>query len=413
MTRYRIRVRRDTLAGGGFEWAVLDEKGRVRESGSSALDQKLPPGACDLVLAGDLVLLERLSVPVAQQRRLSDSLRFLAEDAALPDPERLHVASEPFPAKDALAVAVVDRQWLKELLAALHRAGLVPRSAVPECLLPPIEPGSWCVVCNGPDSFVRVAELQGFALDSPRPGETPVALRLAVEHGRPEKIVLRAAPGMSVPDVRRWSATLGVPVEAGPPWHWAEFAGRPGIDLLQREFARRGAEDGWRAKLRRPAILAGALLAAVTFGIGAEWWAKAREQRLLIAEMRAIYRETFGDAAVIVDPPLQMKRAAAELRSRSGEASPGDFIPLLGSLSAQMLDPARQRIDRIDYEHGRLHVLLRPHDPGQLNVLRAELQAKPAPRGFVLRVDTAESGRSPGLRLTLTPEETRWASGRP
>jgi hypothetical protein len=39
MTRYRIRVRRDTLAEGGFEWAVLDEKGRVRESGSSALDQ--------------------------------------------------------------------------------------------------------------------------------------------------------------------------------------------------------------------------------------------------------------------------------------------------------------------------------------------------------------------------------------
>jgi hypothetical protein len=78
-----------------------------------------------------------------------------------------------------------------------------------------------------------------------------------------------------------------------------------------------------------------------------------------------------------------------------------------------MLDPARQRIDRIDYEHGRLHVLVRPHDPGQLNVLREELQAKPAPRGFVLRVDTAESGRSPGLRLTLTPEGTRWASGKP
>ncbi len=411
MTSYRIRVGRDTLVSGTFAWAVLDRAGTVRQGGSAALDQAGMRGACELVVAADLVLLERLAVPAAQQRRVAGSLRFLAEDAALPDPERLHVAAESSPAKDSLGIAIVDRRWLTELLARLERAGLAPRSAVPECLLPPLEPRAWCVVCNGPDSFARVGKVEGFALDSPKPGEVPVALRLAVEKAAPEKIVVRTVPGIVAPDARRWSALLGVPVEAGPPWRWAEAATHPGLELLQNEFAPRGSESGWR-KLRRPALLAAALLAAVSGGIAAEWWAKAREHRLLVAQTHAIYRETFGESAVIVDAPLQMQRALADLRRRSGEASPGDFLPLLGKVSG-LLDTTRQHVESITYERGTLSVVLRPSSPAQLAALRDELQAKVPVGGVQLRVDTIESQSGRALRLSATIEGGKWASGRP
>ena len=126
MKNVRIRVSRATLETGAFEC----------ESGPATLDASPVSGPCDLVVAADLVLLERLTVPAAQQRRVGEALRFLAEDAALPDPERLHVAAEATPAKDSIAVAIIERQWLKDLLARLERAGLSPQSAVPGCGTP-------------------------------------------------------------------------------------------------------------------------------------------------------------------------------------------------------------------------------------------------------------------------------------
>jgi general secretion pathway protein L len=409
VSAYRIRVGRETLSSGAFEWASLDRRGNVLETGSASLETNTLRGACEVVVAAELVLLEKLAVPAAQQRRVAGSLRFLAEDAALTEPERLHVAAEASPGKDVVGVGIVEREWLKEVLERLERAGLVPRSALPESLLPALEPGAWCVVCNGSESFVRTGRIEGFALDSPRGGEAPVALQLAVEKGAPASIVLRAAPGATLPDARRWSAALGAPVEVGEPWHWARFEQRPALELLQREFAPRGAQGGWRQRLLRPAVLAGVLVAVASAGIAADWWAKSREQRALSAEINAVYRETFGEAAVIVDAPLQMQRALAELRSRSGEPSPSDFLPLLGRISEQ-LDPASQRIEAIAYERGTLSITVRAQDAAQLGQLREALRARAASRGLEVRLDPVDSKGSPALRLTAMAEGGTWAS---
>jgi general secretion pathway protein L len=153
-------------------------------------------------------------------------------------------------------------------------------------------------------------------------------------------------------------------------------------------------------------VLAGALIVLASLGIGIEWWSKAREQRELVAEMRAIYRETFGEAAVIVDPPLQMERALTDLRSRSGAASPGDFLPLIAAVS-ELVDPARQRIELVAYERGRLHVVLKPNNAAQLGALRNELQAKLPVRGLDARLETVDWKSAPALRLTAAAEEKK------
>ena len=413
MTSYRVRVGRETAVSGAFEWAAVDGKGSVLEAGTSELRLPAVAGPCDVVIASDLVLLERLAAPRAQQRRIFGALRFLVEDSIIPDPERVHVAMESTPATDSLCVGIIDRQWLQLVLSKLARAGLAARSAWPECLLPELLPRTWTVVWNGSDGFARTAELEGLALDSTDHGEVPVSLRLALNRGVPDRILLRAASGVALPDAQRWSAALGVPVEVGPPWRWAEAPGRPRLDLLQGEFAPRRGEHGWMARLQRPALLAGALLVVISCGIAAEWAAKSRERRTLLAEMQGIYRETFGEGAVLVDPLLQMQRALAELRSRSGEASPGDFLPLLGKLSEHLLDPARQRIESITYERGALSISLRPHDPAQFAALREELRAKTPIRGLEVRIDTVESKAAPRLRLTAIIEGAKWALARP
>ena len=97
MSVCRIRVTRDTPASGEFEWVTLDRQGALLGSGAANLDHSPVAGACELVLASDLVSLERVVAPPSQQRRLGSALRYLAEDFALADPEQLHVASAPGP----------------------------------------------------------------------------------------------------------------------------------------------------------------------------------------------------------------------------------------------------------------------------------------------------------------------------
>jgi len=404
MSVCRLRLGRDFPESGRFEWALVDERGSVLESGAS--DLAMPPRgrSCEALLAAELVLLERVSVPAAQQRRVQSALRFLAEDSLVPDPARVHVAAAASPQKDVLHVGIVDREWLAQALARLERSGITPVAAYPETLAPPLELGAWIVVCDGADSFVRTAEFEGFALDTGAEDEPPVGLRLALDAARsagrlPQRLVLRAAPGATLPDPARLSEALGVAVEPGSAWRWSEARQKPRLELLQGEFAPRGASGAWRERLRRPALLAAALVVLSSAGIAADWALKSAERERLQAEMRAIYRESFGENAVLVDPPLQMSRALAELRMRAGQGSASDFVALLGAVAERLPDPAAQRVESLDYEDGRLALSLRARDPQQGAALAAQLRGKTAGTGLDIRVEEAGPG---ALRIIVS-----------
>jgi type II secretion system protein L len=402
MKTCRIRLTREVSETGRFEWALLDESGAVLEQAASDLGMPPSSGQCEVVLASEMVLLERVAVPAAQQRRVHSALRFLAEDSVIPDPARIHVAAEAAPQKNAMCIGIVDRQWFAHALARLQRVGLSARSAYPECLLAELTPRAWIVVWNGADSFARVAEAEGFALDSAAENAVPAALLLALEGARssartPERIVLRTTPGIAPPDMQRWSKALGIPVEPGAPWHWAQAERSAKVDFMQGEFRARGAAEGWQHRLWRPALLASALLLVGSAGIAAEWAAKVSERNRLLAEMSAIYRESFGNGAVVLDASLQMSRAVAEQRLRAGQGAPTDFVPLLGVLADRLLDPAEQSIEAIAYEEGVLSVSLRSRNSKAAGGFAEALRAKAAIPGMDVRI---EEDRSGGLLIT-------------
>ncbi len=399
MTPCRIRAGRGAAATGTFEW--------------SGPTQPREAGPCELVLASDVVALQRLDVPPAQRRRLSGALHFLVEDLVLSDPERLHVVEAAGSPKDAFCVGIVERAWLQAVLGRLAGLGFKPERVLVETLLPELAPGAWTVVWNGPANFVRTGAAEGFALDLPEADAVPVALRLAAEKSPPASIAVRTAPGTPVPDAERWSQALGVPVHAGPPWSWSEARGEQSLDFLQGELALDRGESGWRARLKRPAALAASLVVIASFGIAADWAAKAQERSALVAQMNAIYRDTFGQAAVLIDPPLQMHRALAELKQRSGEPGASDFPSLLAALSVRMLDPAKQRIESMSYRQGRLTVVLRPHDPAAFAALVEELRGKTPIQGLEVKIEAVESGGARQLRVTASTESGRWALARP
>jgi general secretion pathway protein L len=151
--------------------------------------------------------------------------------------------------------------------------------------------------------------------------------------------------------------------------------------------------------LRRPAILAAALLALGSIALALDWWAKVRERDALLAEMRAVYRETFGERATVVDPPLQMGRALADLRQRAGQVGPADFVALLGVAAELLPDPAG-RIEALAYDGTALTVTLRP---AAQEALLKELRGKTPPRGYELTQQAAPGGGGMTLRLRPRP----------
>ena len=211
--------------------------------------------------------------------------------------------------------------------------------------------------------------------------------------------VAAPAPGAELPDPERWSDALGVAVEHGAAWRWAQGRDKPRLQLLQGEFAAGGSGGAWRENLRRPALLAAALVVVASVGIAADWALKSAERDRLQAEMAAIYRESFGEGAVLVDPPLQMSRALAELRLRAGQGSASDFVPLLGAVAEKLPDPAVQRVESVDYEDGRLTLALRARDPKQAAAVAAQLRANSAVPGVDIRVEETGAG---ALRLTAS-----------
>ena len=326
------------------------------------------------------------------------------EELALPDPERLHVAAAPGPERNALCLGIVDRQWLAGLLDKLGGAGLVATGAYPESLLPTLLPHTWTVVWAEHEGFVRTGESEAVTLDATQQEGVPTGLRLALEQARvagsrPNALVVRSGRQIAAPDADAWSEALGISVELGPAWRWSDAQRRPVLELLQGEFAARRGSAPWLDRLRRPAIMAAVLLALASFGLALDWGARVRERNTLLAEMRVLYRETFGERATVVDAPLQMNRALAELRQRAGHVAPGDFLALIDAAAGLLPSAARQQIESLAYDGTTLTVTFRSSAAQQGAALLQELRGKSAPPGYVVTTQEAAAGGGFQVRL--------------
>jgi general secretion pathway protein L len=104
-------------------------------------------------------------------------------------------------------------------------------------------------------------------------------------------------------------------------------------------------------------------------------WAQLRHERdRLQDEMVATFKQTFPEAAAIVDPALQMQRNLSGLRRAHGVPDSADFLPLLASASPVL---RHGRILSLQYEQDKLQIDLVFQDGAQLDTLRAELAALP------------------------------------
>lgn len=386
-------------------WALCDDSGNVLQSGSDPLAALPKIKECIAIAAPDRVLCISAKLPPGSRRRWLTALPFVAEEHTLPDPEENHVVPGPVQAGGNMMLAIVDKPWLKRIVEACRTANLPLRRLVPETFLPALAPGTWTLVWDGSNGFVRTGSASGMALDSGDVHTAPLALSLhSAQPPLPKKIEVRFP--QHVPEAQRvlpqWNG-LPVTLSVGQAWDWRRAAiPYDALNLLWGDFAPRARISEWWPKLRPAALILLAALGVEAIGANIEWALLSNEKKTLMQDMEHSFRTAFGEASTLVNAPLQMQRNLADLRHSAGLPDDGDFLPLLDAAAPTLAALPLGSVRALHYESGRLDMDIKLGSGNDFQGLRQRLQNK----GLSVRMgDIHDVVNGAEARLTLLPED--------
>jgi len=274
--------------------------------------------------------------------RLRSVLDGLLEDRLLDETAHMHFALEPG-ARDgtAVRVAACNRAWLHSWMAALEQASLTvtrivaewtpgPDADTPAAMWVTGSPEQPELVCTRFDGVARLPLNATTTALLSATGDNPAAGAVRAEPGVAEL----AEQALKRPIALQTRAERAV-AAAQTGWDLAQF------DLLRTRSTRTrkqfSAVTGallrapqWRAA--RWALLA--LLLANLVGLQAWAWKEQSSQASKRAAIQNVLTTTFPDVRVVVDAPLQMARAVADLQRQSGGTSNADLEAMLGQFQA-------------------------------------------------------------------------------
>ncbi len=381
-------------------YAVTGDGSSVERHGDATLSLLALPAGADVVLVVPAQHLSWHQVELPKgtlQRKLfadSDALRLrsvldgLLEDSLLDDPALLHFALAP-DAKDGAPVWVCacNRAWLHAWMGALEQAHLPVARIVPE-VSPPLaaDPHTIGLRLTGTPDAARltVSGAHGVTLlplcANMNDPALPQAARQVMESVTTDPAVAELAEHLFSGRVDLQTPAQRAVQSAQTAWDLAQF------DLLRNRRTRitkylsdigntLAHAPQWRPT--RWGVLA--LVAIQLLGLQAWAWKEQAAQSAQRAAIRAVLTDTFPDVRVVVDAPVQMARALADLQRQSGASSSTDLETILGQFQAAAPSaPAPAAIDFIANE-----VLLKGLDPASSAL--ADVDTRLQAQGYAAR----------------------------
>lgn len=354
------------------------------------------------VLADTDVSWHRITLPKAPASRMRAALVGMLEEALLEDADAVHLALAPGAvAGQPTWVAAIDRQWLRNEIAALQRARVFVDRVVP--MVWPDDPpiGHFSTVEGAETGAPDAVSLTWAHVD----GVASVRLKGALA---------RALVPTPPPPTTRWSASpsaagaaeqwLGAPVNVMPfeqrlllasrsLWNLRQF------DLAPRTRGARALRDSMR-RLMSPAwrplrIGVGALAIAQVAGLNLWAWHERSAIEARRAMLQSVVKANFPRASELDiqrDPAAVMQRETQALRTLAGKPGDADLEPML--MAAASAWPPDRPVENFRYEPGKLTLAATGWTDAQIESFRGLLR----PAGW--RVDAGEG------RLSLTRART-------
>lgn len=335
-------------------WALSDESGKLQEQGQSVLANMPKTSECIGIVAADRVLIFTSPKPPGSQRRWLAALPFIAEEHALTEPDELHAAYANSAESGQIAVSVMAKPWLRQIVTDATAAGLPLRRLIAESIMPALAADGWTLVWDGESGFLRTSNTTGLALDCGDQHTPPLALiqtLTAAGTRAPCQIELRFMPSGQDGVLPAWD--LPVPLVAGECWNWRDAPiSETTPNLLCGDFSPSLRLFDALAKLRPLLFILIAAFLIEVAGTHLEWIKLAGEKRELTQTIEQRFRNAFGDDSTLVDAPLQMQRNLAGLRHAAGVVDETDFIALLDRITPL---PAKS-VHSLNYESGKLEL---------------------------------------------------------
>jgi general secretion pathway protein L len=158
---------------------------------------------------------------------------------------------------------------------------------------------------------------------------------------------------------------------------WIAASAKVPVDLMSAFEGSQRAAFPWR-EWRWPLALAGAVSLFNITALNADWWRLRSEGLQLRDEITDIYRRSFPNETVVLDPLAQIKQKIAASRQASGQLNPSDFVVLAAALGEVWREAGNdlRAIDALDYRDGTLTIKLKKGAQVSLAAMRNPLAAR-------------------------------------
>ncbi|MGA9032945.1 MAG: type II secretion system protein GspL [Sulfuricaulis sp.] len=301
-------------------------------------------------------LLTRVTLPTRSRAKIQQALPYALEDQLIGEPDQLHFAYRVL--DDAsLAVAITARTRLQAWISHLSDAGLRPVSLCPAELALPLIDGSWSAAFHKDEIWVRTGIASGFVCAS-SVRTPPSMLETAVREAREKQVAPQGLTVMQPPsgfDSNAWATQLDLAVQTQKQDFWTNHQeSTPALNLLQGTYAPSSQIQAMTPALRPAAImLAVWLVGNLGFNLW-EWWQLKKTHENLRQEMTSLFKRSFPDAQVVVDPALQMQRLIGDMQDKGGKSSGTDLLPLLGNIAPVIQASPQLKLRGMQYGESRL-----------------------------------------------------------
>ena len=344
-----------------------------------------------LLAAADVTLLS-VQAPPLSGARLKAALPGLVEEHILGDPADAVLVAAPEQPDGTRPIAVVERDWLEDIVRSLLAQGARTVTAEPAQLCLPLQPGSVAAAISGVELTMRQSLFQGFglALDA-----TPaVVLQTARAFGGDAPLVLYV-PRAQLGEYQALAqeAGPGITLETDDWAHWIAGSKSTALDLVSGLGAAGAPTRDWR-RWRWPITLVSLAVAVNLIGLNVDWLRLRREANTIRQSMTQTFRSVYPRETAILDPVLQMRQNIARARANTGDVAPDEFTYLTGALGEATRSLGRPvGIASIEYRERALTVKVKPEtvDPGLTGQVRTALANRKltleeaAPGNWVIR----------------------------
>jgi len=376
---------------------ALAMRGRPLRTATASLSELAPQvtqvSQVVLLLAASDVTLLRIAVPPLSATRLRAALPSLIEEFVIGDTAECAIAAGA-EADGQRLIAVCDRAWLKNWIDALRQSGARRIHVLPISLCLP-SPNSHLSAAlfqyaHRYELALRLSDHEGIglAVDVDDEIQLPNAVaRLIVTLAGNHPVSL-SVPAAQVALFEKWidEEQLSQITLTEQQWSdWIAASAKVSVDLISAFEGNQRAAFPWR-EWRWPIALAAAASLVNIAAINADWWRLRSEGQQLRDEITDIYRRSFPNETVVLDPLAQIKQKIAASRQASGQLNTSDFVVLAAALGEVWREAGNdlRAIDALDYRDGTLTIKLKKTAQVSLAAMRSllatrELQLTPSP----------------------------------